>query len=83
VDAPDHPLKMPPFDQNSITYRDNPDCSIVFGYMPSVATTSMIKLPRMPIFFFSATRYHLPMGSNPLFVIAWAASGEVRNLITE
>lgn len=40
-------------------------------------------LERMPKFFFSAIHYLLPMGSNPLLVIAWAASGDTRNVITE
>lgn len=42
-----------------------------------------VVLKKMPKFFFSAIRYLLPIGSNPLFVIAWAASGDTRNVITE
>jgi len=42
-----------------------------------------VVLKRMPKYVFSAIHYLLPMGSNPLLVIAWAASGDTRNVITE
>ncbi|MFH0799060.1 MAG: hypothetical protein V2A66_02620 [Pseudomonadota bacterium] len=51
--------------------------------MKAILNGIQADLPFTPLFFFSVTRYQLPMGVNPLFVIAWAASGDTRNLITE